>query len=68
MYTTSGSGVRVFIDDAFVATVVLRLDVASRTAPAIKEVLPLEAALMHVTCFGERVFFPRDDELASAQS
>ena len=58
------SGFRVFIDDEFVATAKLRFDVASRTASAIRDVLPLEAPLMHVTCSGEGVFFPIDDELA----
>ena len=61
---TSGSGFRVFIDDEFVATALLRFDVARRTASAIRDVLPLEAPLMHVTCSGEGVFFPVDDELA----
>lgn len=60
---TSGSGFRVFVDDEFVATALLRFDVASRTASAIRDVLPLEAPLMHVTCSGEGVFFPVDDEL-----
>ena len=55
---TSGSGFRVFIDDEFVATALFRFDVASRTASAIRDVLPLEATLMHVTCSGEGVFFP----------
>jgi len=59
-----GSGFRVFIDDEFVATALLRFDVASRTAAAIRDVLPLEASLMHVTCSGEGVFFPVDEELA----
>ena len=61
---TSGSGFRVFIDGEFVATAVLRFDVAGRTASAIRDVLPLEAPLMHVTCSGEGVFFPIDDRLA----
>jgi len=59
-----GSEFRVFIDDEFVATAVLRFDVASRTASAIRDVLPLEATLMHVTCSGEGVFFPVNQELA----
>ena len=59
-----GSGFRVFIDGEFVATALLRFDVASRTASAIRDVLPLEAPLMHVTCSGEGVFFPVDHELA----
>ena len=49
----SSSGFGVFIDGEFVATAVLRFDVASRTASAIRDVLPLEAPLMHVTCSGE---------------
>jgi len=61
---TSSSAFRVFIDDEFVATALLRFDVASRTASAIRDVLPLEATLMHVTCSGEGVFFPVDEELS----
>lgn len=61
---TSGSGFRVFIDGEFVATAVSRFEVASRTASAIRDVLPLEATLMHFTCSGEGVFFPVNDALA----
>ncbi|MYC85684.1 MAG: DUF3830 family protein [Acidimicrobiia bacterium] len=64
LISQSASGFRVFIDDEFVATAVLRFDVASRTASAIRDMLPLEATLMHVTCSGEGVFFPVDKELA----
>ena len=46
-----------FIDDEFVVTALLRFDVASPTASAIRDVLPLETSLMHVTCSGEGVFF-----------